>query len=227
MKNYAIIVAAGRGARMQSAVPKQFLLLQGVPVLIHSLNAFLQFDPKIALILVLPADQFSTWETLRTQHQFQYPVQVVAGGETRFESVRNGLALIEDEHALVAVHDAVRPLVAQSTIAGAFKSARFNGSGIPAIPLNDSIRQIESGKSVAVDRSKYCLIQTPQCFQTSLLKRAYDCGYKYTFTDDASVVESYGQDIHLVDGNMDNFKLTTPTDLIIADALLKSRSKTL
>jgi 2-C-methyl-D-erythritol 4-phosphate cytidylyltransferase len=151
-------------------------------------------------------------------------VRITAGGETRFESVKNGLALISEENALVGIHDAVRPLVSQKTISGAFKSAERYGTGIPAVPLNDSIRQIESARSVAVDRSKYCLIQTPQCFQLSILRKAYQQEYKYTFTDDASVVEASGVEVHLVDGNVDNFKLTTRVDLIVAEAMLKDHS---
>ena len=150
-------------------------------------------------------------------------MQIIAGGETRFESVKNGLSLIPDEEGIVAVHDAVRPLVTKKTIVNSFKAAERYGNGVPAIPLNDSIRQIESSRSVAVDRSKYCLIQTPQCFSISLLKKAYSQDYKYTFTDDASVVESLGESIYLVDGNVDNLKLTTPTDLVIAEAVIKQR----
>lgn len=223
MKHYIIIVAAGKGSRMQSPIPKQFLKLDGKPVLLHSMEAFIQFDSKINIILVLPADQFGMWEKIAHENNITFPVQITAGGDTRFQSVSNGLALVKDEEALVGIHDAVRPLVSQNTIAGAFKSAEFDGSGIPAIPLSDSIRQIESAKSVAVDRSKYCLIQTPQCFQLSLLRKGYEQEYKYTFTDDASVVEASGGEIHLVDGNVDNFKLTTRVDMIVAEAMLKEK----
>ncbi len=209
---------------MQSPVPKQFLKLDGRPVLLHSMAAFAEFDPSISIILVLPADQFAQWEKISEEFTLPAPVQITAGGETRFESVKKGLSLIPDEEGIVAVHDAVRPLVTKKTIVNSFKSAECYGNGVPAIPLNDSIRQIESKRSVAVDRSKYCLIQTPQCFSVSLLKNAYAQEYKYTFTDDASVVESLGESIYLVDGNVDNFKLTTPTDLVIAEALLKHRA---
>ncbi|GAB4136600.1 MAG: 2-C-methyl-D-erythritol 4-phosphate cytidylyltransferase [Bacteroidia bacterium] len=220
MKHYAIIVAAGRGSRMQSPVPKQFLKLGGKPVLLHSLKAFINFDPNITLILVLPADQFAMWDKIKTEYHFQHPVLITAGGETRFDSVKNGLSMIEGQEGLVGIHDAVRPLVAVTTITAAYKSAEHYGSGVPAVPLNDSIRQIESSKNIAVDRSRFCLIQTPQCFRVDLLKQAYSCEYRYTFTDDASVVEANGGEIHLVDGNFDNFKLTTPTDLVIAEALV-------
>ena len=224
MKRYVIIVAAGRGSRMQSPTPKQFLKLNGKPLLLHSIAAFVDFDPTVTIILVLPADQFKLWENIVFEFQLATPVQITAGGETRFESVKNGLTLIPDEDAIVAIHDAVRPLVSKKTISSSFKAAERYGNAVPAIQLSDSIRQIESTRSVAVDRSRYCLIQTPQSFSVPLLKRAYQQEYKYTFTDDASVVESLGEQIHLVDGNEDNFKLTTPTDLAVAEALLKYRA---
>ena len=209
---------------MQSPIPKQFLKLNGQPLLLHSISAFAEFDRDISVILVLPADQFAQWEKIAAEFTLPVPVSITAGGDTRFESVKNGLSLIPEGDALVAIHDAVRPLVSQWTISSAFKAAERYGNGVPAVPLSDSIRQIESSLSVAVDRSKFCLIQTPQCFSVPLLKKAYSQEYKYTFTDDASVVESLGEQIHLVDGNVDNFKLTTPTDLVVAEALLKHRS---
>jgi 2-C-methyl-D-erythritol 4-phosphate cytidylyltransferase len=224
VKQYVIIVAAGRGSRMQLPTPKQFIKLDGKPVLLHSINAFATYNPHINIILVLPADQFETWEKIRAEYNVTVPVQVAAGGETRFASVKNGLALIGEENALVGIHDAVRPLVSQKTISGAFKSAERYGSGIPAIPLSDSIRQIESRRSVAVDRSRYCVVQTPQCFQFPILAKAYRQEYRYTFTDDASVVEADGNEVHLVDGNVDNFKLTTRIDLIVAEAMLKDKT---
>jgi 2-C-methyl-D-erythritol 4-phosphate cytidylyltransferase len=209
---------------MQSPTPKQFLKLDGKPLLLHSIAAFVEFDPSVKIILVLPADQFKQWENIVFEFQLATPVQITAGGETRFESVKNGLALIPEEDAYVAIHDAVRPLVSKKTIAAAFKSAEHYGNGVPAIQLSDSIRQLVDGKSVAVDRSRFCLIQTPQIFSVPLLKRAYQQEYKYTFTDDASVVESLGEQIRLVDGNEDNFKLTTPADLVLAEAILKYRA---
>lgn len=223
MNQYVIIVAAGKGSRMQLPIPKQFIKLDGKPVLLHSISAFAAYNPNINIILVLPPDQFETWEKIRQEYNVTIPVRITAGGETRFESVRNGLSLINDEEALVGIHDAVRPLVSQKTISGAFKSAERYGSGIPAVPMSDSIRQIESKRSVAVDRSRYCIVQTPQCFRMSLLANAYMQEYRYTFTDDASVVEAAGNEVHLVDGNPDNFKLTTKIDLVVAEALLKEK----
>src|ERR1041385_1516079 len=224
VKHYVIIIAAGRGSRMQSPTPKQFLKLSGKPVLLHSIAAFAGYDKNISIILVLPSDQFQQWQKIEEEYGVPVPVQITAGGETRFESVKNGLALIPEENdAIVAVHDAVRPLVTKKTIINSFNMAERNGSGVPAIPLSDSIRQIVSKESVAVDRSKYCLIQTPQCFTVPLLKKAYAQEYKYTFTDDASVVESTGETIHLVDGNADKFKPHPPTDRAVAEAILKYR----
>jgi len=224
MNHYAIIVAAGRGSRMNTPVPKQFLKLNGRPVLLHSISAFTSCVPGIRIILVLPSGQFGQWEKIRTEFQVSGDVQLTEGGETRFESVKNGLALIPDERAaLIAVHDAVRPLVSKKTIQSAFGAAEHYGSGVPALPISDSIRRIESATSIAVDRSRYCLIQTPQCFQVELLKTAYAQEYKYTFTDDATVVESTGVPIRLVDGNPENIKLTTPIDMATAEALIQYR----
>lgn len=208
---------------MQAPIPKQFLRLHGKPVVLHSIAAFAEFNPQATVILVLPGDQFAQWEKIAAEFPLPLPVTITAGGETRFESVKNGLALVDDEDGIVSVHDAVRPLVSKKTISASFKAAERYGNAVPAIPLSDSIRQIESTQSIALDRSRYCLIQTPQSFSVALLKRAYSQEYKYTFTDDASVVESLGEQIHLVDGNEDNFKLTTPTDLVIAEALMKHR----
>lgn len=209
---------------MHSSVPKQFLKLNGLPIVLHSVQAFLNFDPNMRIIVVLPHDQFSYWEKIREEYPFTENIVIAAGGETRFESVKNGLAYVEEEESIVAVHDAVRPLVSKKTIANAFKAAEFQGNGVPAVPLTDSIRQVESSRSVALDRSLYCLIQTPQVFNAGLLRKAYAQEYRYTFTDDASVVESLGESIRLVDGNADNFKITTPTDLVIAEAVLKNRA---
>ncbi|MFI5149894.1 MAG: 2-C-methyl-D-erythritol 4-phosphate cytidylyltransferase [Bacteroidia bacterium] len=221
MKRFAIIVGGGSGTRMNTPVPKQFMLLDGKPVLMQTLHKFAEADPAIELIVVLRTDQLDFWIELCKQHTFTVPHQLTDGGETRFQSVRNGLQLIRED-GIIGVHDAARPLVSTKTILTAFKAAEMYGNAVPAIPLQDSIRQIVSGLSIAVDRTKYCAIQTPQCFSASILKKAYEQEYKYTFTDDASVVEADGEKIHLIDGNSDNIKITTPRDLIIADAILKN-----
>ena len=222
LKKYAIIVAGGSGTRMNAPIPKQFMKLDGKPVLIHTISKFEEANLNIELILVLSFDQILYWEQLCAEYQFQPKLKIAESGETRFHSVKKGLALIEEE-GIVAVHDAARPLVSTKTIATAYKAAEMYGNAVPAVPLNDSIRQIDSTLSIAVDRTKYCIIQTPQCFATSIIKKAYEQDYKYTFTDDATVVEAIGEKIHLIDGNPDNIKITTPKDFIIAEALLKDK----
>lgn len=222
-KKYAIIVAGGSGTRMNSPVPKQFLKLNGLPVLMHTISKFDDLRAGIDIILVLPKDIIPDWQDLCREFNFTTPVRIAEGGETRFHSVKNGLSFIKEE-GLVAVHDAVRPLVDPKTILAAYRDAEMYGNAVPAIPLNDSIRQIESTKSIAVDRAKYCIIQTPQCFTTDILRKAYLKEYKFSFTDDASVVEALGEKIHLIDGTSDNIKITNPQDLILAEALLKSKA---
>ncbi|MEW6469354.1 MAG: 2-C-methyl-D-erythritol 4-phosphate cytidylyltransferase [Bacteroidota bacterium] len=220
LKKYAIIVAGGSGTRMQSPVPKQFLKLNGLPVLMHTIGKFDDLKQDIEIILVLPQHLIPEWQDLCREFNFTTPVKVVEGGETRFHSVKNGLSLVREE-GIVAVHDAVRPLVSPKTILSAYKAAEMYGNAVPAVPMSDSIRQIESTKSVAVDRARYCIIQTPQCFTTAVIKKAYMKEYKFSYTDDASVVESIGEKIHLIDGTYDNIKITTPQDLAVAEALLK------
>jgi len=221
IKKYAIIVAGGSGIRMNNSVPKQFLKLNGKPVLLHTLEKFIHNTLHIEIILVLPPAQRSLWEQLCSENNFYPDIKIAESGETRFQSVKNGLDLV-NESSIVAIHDAARPLVSLKTILTAYKAAEMYGNAVPAIPLSDSIRQIDSTLSIAVDRSRYCIIQTPQCFNSSILKKAYNQDYKYTFTDDATVVESIGEKIHLIDGNSDNLKITHPQDIIIAEALLKS-----
>lgn len=217
---YAIIVAGGSGSRMNSPVPKQFIRLNGKPVLMHTISKFTEADPSIRIIIVLPESQLEYWKELCREFNFTCNSCITTGGETRFDSVKNGLAEVKDENAIVAVHDAARPLVSTKTILTAFKAAEMYGNAVPAVAMNDSIRQIDSTRSIALDRSKYCKVQTPQCFQASLLKRAYRQEYKYTFTDDATVVEALGEKIHLIDGNEDNIKITTPQDMVVAEALM-------
>lgn len=223
LKKYAIIVAGGNGARMNSAIPKQFMKLDGKPVLMHTINCFNECGLDLELIVALPADQLNHWKELCSEYKFTIPIKISEGGETRFVSVKNALELVS-QNGLVSVHDAVRPLINTKTILAAYRDAEMYGNAVPAIPLNDSIRKIESGKSIAVDRSRYCIIQTPQCFQTSILKKAYQMEYKTTFTDDATVVEALGEQIHLMDGTTENIKITNPQDLLIAEAILKSRA---
>jgi 2-C-methyl-D-erythritol 4-phosphate cytidylyltransferase len=220
-KKYALIMAGGKGIRMNSAVPKQFLKLDGKPVLLHSINKFLNTDPNIEIILVLPQDYLKFWDALCAEYMFHKPIKIAHSGESRFHSVKNGLELVTEE-SIVAIHDAVRPLVSNKTILATYKAAEMYGNAIPAVPINDSIRQIESTRTIAVDRSRYCATQTPQCFRSEIIKKAYLQDYHYTFTDDAMVVEAMGEQIKLVDGTPENIKITSPKDLLIAEVLLKA-----
>lgn len=225
MKKYAIIVAGGTGQRMKSAVPKQFLLLQGKPILYHTLLQFKKAFADIELILVLPQNQFSTWHLLCQEHPEilqQCPHHLVEGGATRFHSSQQGIqAIQENQQALVAIHDGVRPLVSITCIQQAYQHAEEHGNAVLAVSSKDSIRQWDNNENVylPLDRTQIKLIQTPQIFEYSLLKRAFQQEYQDSFTDDASVVELLGIDIHLVEGNYSNIKITTPEDLLIAEAL--------
>jgi len=221
-KEYAVIVAGGKGTRIRSALPKQFLELQGLPILMHTLNAFYRYSANISLILVLPEDDFSTWETLCEKHKYSKPYVLQKGGETRFQSVRNGLSLI-DTDGLVAIHDGVRPLVSEDIIAASFRLASVHQSAVAAVRLKESIRMTDQDNTKAVDRSKFRLIQTPQTFQVSVLKKAYEQKEDPSMTDDASVVEKAGHVISLFEGSYENIKITTPEDLVVAEALLNAR----
>jgi 2-C-methyl-D-erythritol 4-phosphate cytidylyltransferase len=215
----AIIVAGGKGERMQANIPKQFLEIKGKPILMHTLEVFRRYDASVKLVLVLPAVQVEFWTELCKKHNFTLPHQVVAGGQTRFQSVKNGLEAVVAP-ALVAVHDGVRPLVSVETIARCFDEAEKHGAVIPVVDSVDSIRQITGDGSQSVDRSAYKLVQTPQVFDAELLKKAYEQDFSPLFTDDASVVEAIGVEIHLVEGNRENIKITTEFDLRIAESLV-------
>lgn len=225
MKQYAIIVAGGSGSRMGSAVPKQFLPLAGKPVLVHTLERFLAYSPSVQVILCLPADQLPAWREIRVQYPsleaFEYPILETPGGASRFQSVRNGLAQIADE-GLVAVHDGVRPLVPVGVIDAGFRLAAASGTAVVAVPAKDSVRLIVSEtENKALDRTALRLVQTPQTFRVSLLKEAFRQEESPLFTDDASVAEAAGFPVFLVDGSYENIKITTPEDLLLAEALLR------
>lgn len=223
-KRYVIIVAGGNGARMNSPIPKQYLKLDGKPVIMHTIEKFVKTDPNIEIIIVIAQENLHFWENMCNEHNFRKEVKIAYSGESRFQSVKNGLEYVT-ELSIVGVHDAVRPLVSSKAIIAAYKAAEMYGSAIPAVPINDSIRMIESTRNIALDRSRYCAIQTPQCFRSDILKKAYEQDYKYTFTDDATVVEAMGEEIRLVDGNSENLKITSPKDLIIAEALIKAEAQ--
>lgn len=223
MKLYAVIVAAGSGTRMGTDIPKQFLELAGKPVLMHTIERFLTFSNSIHIITVLPGEYLEFWDQLKKKYTFTLPHIIVRGGETRFISVRNGLEYVDDD-ALVAVHDAVRPLVSIGTIKRCFETAGEYGNAIPVISPSDTLRIVNEENSKPVDRLLVKQIQTPQVFHSRLLKKAYCQSYLPEFTDDATVLEKTGEKIRLVDGNRENIKITNPEDLIIAEHLLPSIS---
>jgi 2-C-methyl-D-erythritol 4-phosphate cytidylyltransferase len=223
--NYAIIVAGGSGKRMQSAVPKQFLLLAGRPVLMQTIEAFYNSDAKPQIILVLPADYHSFWEQLCAEHSFAIPHQFINGGETRFHSVKAGLEIIDgNNNTLIAVHDAVRPLTSKFIIEESYRYAARFGNAIAAVKSRDSVRQVKCATTVSLLRDEIYLIQTPQTFQYHQLKTAYDQLYDAKFTDDASVVEQLGIAINLVEGSHQNIKITYPEDIAIAELLMSNMS---
>lgn len=218
----ALIVAGGKGERMNALIPKQFLELNGKPILMHTIEAFYNFDHKIRIILVLPENQIEFWNSLCKKHAFNINHQIVKGGVTRFYSVQNGLR-IAPVPSSIAVHDGVRPLVGIETIERCFDAVQNYDAVIPVITSIDSIRQITSDGNVAVDRQLFRLVQTPQVFDGEILKKAYEQEFSQFFTDDASVVEAYGVKIHLVNGNIENIKITTEMDLKIAGLLFSKR----
>jgi 2-C-methyl-D-erythritol 4-phosphate cytidylyltransferase len=221
MKKIAVIVAGGSGKRMKSDVPKQYLLLGDKPVLMHTLTTFYAFDPAIELRLVLPIDEINTWKRLCEEFNFNLKHELYAGGETRFQSVKNGLTGI-DNNSIIAVHDGVRPLVSQKTILNCFDLALLKGTAIPVMPLTESIRKIAKNHSTAKKREQYLTVQTPQVFQSEILLESYNTAFDQSFTDDASVVEKAGYKIFLTEGNEQNIKITTPKDMIIAQALISN-----
>ena len=226
--DYAIIVAGGKGLRMGSDIPKQFLLIGGKPVLMRTLERFRAYSEALQIILVLPEAQQDYWQKLCQQYDFQVDYQIANGGQTRFHSVQNGLALIPDDaEGVVGVHDGVRPFPSIKVIARCYETARTAKAVIPVIPIVETVRQIlpsnqsnpNTPSSITVPRDQYRLVQTPQTFDIQLLKAANRQPYNDGFTDDASVVESYGHQITLVEGNRENIKITTPYDLRIGEML--------
>jgi 2-C-methyl-D-erythritol 4-phosphate cytidylyltransferase len=223
-QEYALIVAGGKGARMESEVPKQFLILNGKPILIRTVEAFLRYSEKLKIILVLPEDDFTTWNLLCDQYDFHPPVILQKGGATRFQSVRNGLAKINGD-GLVAIHDGVRPLVTVKMIDVSFRLASETKCAVAAVPLKESIRRAGAGPGVhlSVDRSLFRVIQTPQTFDVDLIRKAYQIDEDPSMTDDASVAEQAGNKISLFEGSYANIKITTPEDLIVAEALMAKK----
>lgn len=218
----AVIVAGGKGLRMKSALPKQFMLLNGKPIVIHTIEAFLQFDPDIQIVLVLQESLFEVWAGIHQTYLPHTEVHLAAGGDTRFQSVKSGLQRVGG--GIVAIHDAVRPLISTEVISASFKSAEEFGSGVVMVPLKDSIRRREGTLTQAADRSSFLLVQTPQTFQVALIKQAFEQEEQPVFTDDASVYEAAGMQVSVVMGDYQNIKITTSEDLSIAEALMSRKS---
>ena len=223
MSNFLILVAGGRGLRMGSDLPKQFMPLGGQPVIMRTIRRCVEAMPGLGIVVVLHPDYVDMWHRLCEEHGFDISVRIVRGGEERFHSVKNGLDVISSSAGddIVAVHDAVRPLVSVEVIRRTFAEAVEHGAVVPALPSVESVRLVDAGgRSMAVSRNSVMLVQTPQVFSLSLLRKAYAQPYRDTFTDDASVVEALGHPIHIVPGNRENIKLTTPLDMQMAEMLV-------
>ncbi len=219
MKKYAVIVAAGSGIRMGSVLPKQFLLIHNKPILWYTLHTFLKSYKDIQIILVLPEEYYDTGLAVCDEMNAAYPIQTVTGGSTRFHSVQKGLSLISED-SIVFIHDAVRCLLSPSLIHHCFEETQKFGSAIPCVDARDSVRLIHATGHKSIKRSEIKLVQTPQTFQSAILLPAYETNYREEFTDDASVVEASGYEVHLVEGESNNIKITTPLDLAFANELL-------
>jgi 2-C-methyl-D-erythritol 4-phosphate cytidylyltransferase len=219
MKEYVIIVAGGVGKRMNSNLPKQFLLLLGKPLIFYTIKKFYDYSPSIGIIIVLQETSINYWENLCKQYNFIIPHQTIVGGVERFYSVQNGLSLVP-ENSIVAIQDAVRPCASLTTISNCFKIAKEKGNAVPVVPIVDSLRKWEGEKNTALDRKNIFSVQTPQCFKTDLIKKAYQQNFSQSFTDDASVLENIGISINLTEGNKENIKVTSDSDLVVVETFL-------
>ena len=223
MRKIAVIVAGGSGTRMRNEIPKQFLFLKNKPVLYFSIEAFLEAYEDMEIILVLPEEHIGKGQEIIDGYFDASRVRITAGGRTRFHSVQNGLALIDDE-AIIFVHDGVRCLLTKDLIRRCYESALELGTAIPAISCNDSVRLLQPNGNAVLDRNKVRLIQTPQTFHSKILLPAYAIDYKDAFTDEATVVEAFGLNVNLIEGENDNIKITTPKDLFIAEFIQEMKS---
>jgi len=223
LKRRAIIVAGGSGSRMQSEIPKQFLEIGKKPILCRTIEQFYNYDSAMQIILVLPESQFDFWERLQVIYNFTIPHILVKGGETRFHSVKNAIdSIVSEEECVIAIHDGVRPFVNSTIIHNSFMTAEQLGNALTVVQLKDSIRKINVSDSQSLDRKEYVLVQTPQCFLLSILKKAFLQPYQDNFTDDASVVQNLGIKIHLVEGDYKNIKITSPEDMWVAKSILQN-----
>lgn len=223
MKKFAVIVAGGSGQRMGSAKPKQFLFLKSKPVLWYSIHAFLRTYPDLTIIIVVPDEYVFLGEELRNVFAEKDRIKIIAGGETRFHSVKKGLQLTEPD-AVVFVHDGVRCLVTQKLIRSCYEQVVEKGSAVPAIAATDSIRIVDGDKHAIADRNNVRIIQTPQTFLTNIILPAFEKEYQSSFTDEATVVEANGKEIFLIEGEHQNIKITRPIDLLIAEKILEERA---
>ncbi|MEN8226988.1 MAG: 2-C-methyl-D-erythritol 4-phosphate cytidylyltransferase [Bacteroidota bacterium] len=222
MNRGVVIVAGGRGQRMGSEMPKQYMKLLGKPVIIHTLEIFFHFDPHMKVVLVLASDHRKFWNEIPFSDEYGSRIEFAQGGESRYDSVKNGLRLIDDD-LVVGIHDAVRPLVSLETLERCYASAAESGSGIPVIEMDESVRMVKGeGHSVPMDRSRLRRVQTPQVFRSAMIKEAYNQPGNAEFTDDAAVYESLFERVRLVAGNRENIKITTPTDLQLASILIRT-----
>lgn len=224
MTRSMIVVAGGSGTRMGSELPKQFIEVAGKPILIRTLETLLGIDPEMQIVLVLPADQFSFWQELVQIHGCNVPHELAAGGSTRFLSVSNGLEKVTG--SLVGIHDGVRPFISAEMVHACFEEAAASGAAVPVVPIVQSLRKLEGDDSQAVDRSQYRAVQTPQCFQTQILKSSFAAAKSTDYSDDATVVEANGHRVNLVEGDLMNIKITSPLDLQLAELITARRTKT-
>lgn len=224
MNRFVIIVAGGQGLRMGNDIPKQFLEIAGLPILMHTIKKFTDFDPFINIVIPMHGSHIGYWGEQCIKYRFDKKHRVVEGGETRFHSVRNGLNSINEKEGFVAIHDAVRPLVANETIQRCFEKAELKGNAIPVVEIVDTVRMLDGEQIRIVDRNLLKRVQTPQVFSLQMLKEAYLQPYHSSFTDDAAVIESMGYEVQLVDGNKENIKITEPQDLLFADFLIRQLS---
>ena len=221
MEKYAVIVAGGQGNRMNSSIPKQFMLLNDIPILIHVIKKIYVADKNIKIIIALPKKNnvLTLWKNLCKKYKCNIPHTIIFGGKTRFESVKNSLAQIKTNNGIVLIHDGVRPLVSQKLITSCISSVKKNIGVVPVIPLKDSIRKLKNKCSVSITRSNLFAVQTPQCFNISEIKQAYKQTTSVRFTDDATVFENAGGSIILIPGEENNIKITTKLDLKVASLL--------
>jgi 2-C-methyl-D-erythritol 4-phosphate cytidylyltransferase len=224
MEQYVLIVAAGKGERMNSGLPKQFIEIARKPMLMHAIEAFVNPLQERKFVVVLPSGLMNEWENLCSYYHFHVPCLIVEGGPRRFYSVKSGLKQVPDD-VLVAIHDAARPFVSDETIQRCFKTAFRKGNAVPSVELSQSVREVSGALNKSIDRTQLRLVQTPQVFHSTLIKKAYRQSFRERFTDDASVLESIGYQIHLVEDSTENFKITTPADLEIARFLLERKLK--